>query len=107
VLCKQLGIKSAMLGSVLESSMEPYLDCWNRKLSLEGSLLVTTFSSLISSDGSSLTLYNVLGSKIRLRKTPHSAMAPVTDLVLSSKSNKVLIVGVIARVSQLPRYCRF
>jgi hypothetical protein len=48
VLCKQLGIKSAMLVSALESSMEPYLDCGNRKLSVKRSLLAPTFSSLIS-----------------------------------------------------------
>jgi len=99
VLCKQLGIKSAMLVSALESSMEPYLDCGNRKLSTQRSLLVPTFFSLISSDGSSLTLYTALGSKVRPRKTPHSATSPVTDLVLFSKSSRVLLVGVIVRVS--------
>jgi hypothetical protein len=72
VLRKQLGIKSAMLVSVLESSMEPYLDCGNRKLSVKRSLLAPTFSSLISSDGSSLTPYSALGSKARPRnlRTP-------------------------------------
>jgi hypothetical protein len=102
VLCKQLGIKSAMLVSPLESSMEPYLDCGNRKLSTQRSLLVPTFFSLISSDGSSLTLYTALGSKVRPRKTRHSATSPVTDLVLFSKSSRVLLVGVIVRVLGLP-----
>jgi hypothetical protein len=62
-----------------------YLDCSKPKLSLEGPLLVSTFSSLILSDGDSLTLYNVLGRKVRLRKTPHAHY----------------------RLSQLPRLCRF
>lgn len=66
VLRKQ-GIKSVILVSVLESSMEPYLDCGNRKLSVKRSLLAPTFSSLISSDGSSLTRHTALGSKVRLR----------------------------------------
>jgi hypothetical protein len=38
VLRKQLGLKSAILVSVLETSMEPYLDCGNRKLSVKRSL---------------------------------------------------------------------
>ena len=103
MLCKQLGIKSAMLASALESSMERYLDCENRKLSVKRSLYGPDIFSLISSDGSSLTLYTALGSKVRPRKTPHSATSPVTDLVLSTKSNRVLLVGVIIRVSRFAR----
>ena len=82
--------------------MKSYLDCENRRLSVKRSLLAPTFFSLFSSDGSSLTLYTALGSKVGPRKTLHFATSPMTELVLSSKSNKVLGVGVIVRVSRLP-----
>ena len=69
---------------------------------MKRSLLAPTFFSLFSSDGRSL---NPLHRPWEQGwATKDSALRNISndELVLSSKSNKVLDVGVIVRVSRLP-----